>query len=72
MKLIDKDAVVAEIERLKNADLSHLNGEQVNIYLNTLDLVETAICTLKVEEPEKQERHVGQFYHGRCWDDGNF
>ena len=48
--LINKSALVAEIERLKNADLSHLSGEQVNIYLNTLDLVETAICTLEVKD----------------------
>lgn len=57
MKLIDKDALVAEIERLSDADLSYLNNEQKSIYLNVIGLIKTAINSLEVKEVDLKQSY---------------
>ena len=50
MKLIDKDAVVAEIERLKEQDYPCDTFEESNGYYNALDEITTFLDTLEVKE----------------------
>ena len=65
MKLIDKDALVAEIERLKEQDYPCDTFEESTGYYNALDEITTFLNTLEVKEVDL-EKETDKWYNTKA------
>lgn len=69
MKLIDKEKICAEIERLKkqHCELTEFNSGYKNAANDILSFINSM-----EEEPKRQNSAAFEIDTDRCWDDGNF
>lgn len=72
MQLIDKDALVAEIERIKKEDYYDIHDEYDGFVRNALDKVLLLINTLEVKEMDLEKELSYEDYIGFFEDHPNF